>query len=148
MDTEQLNELAENYSEAELYQLDQFACQYAFGMPIPNALIAAGYGTRSLARGFELLRIPYVQARIDENRAWVKDKLVDNINTLLQQLDADRSFAYAQMNPSAAVAATNAKAKLLGLLDPDKSKQLPAKITIEWGTQESTPQDDVQGGAV
>ena len=112
--------------------LEQFASQYAFGQPIGRAVKLAGYGTSSATKGFELLQIPYVQECVDRTREWIKQRLADDINTLLMQLDQDRAFAYQMENPSAAVTATNSKAKLLGLLDPDKSNRIPAKITIEW----------------
>lgn len=136
------------YTEAELHMMDQFASQFAFGQPLGVACKAAGYGTTNIAKGFELLQIPYVQDRIDAIREWIKGRLVDDLNTLLMQLDQDRAFAYQNDNPSAAVAATNSKAKLLGLLDPDKDKKVPAKITIEW-SQESDVIDvkDITNGA-
>ena len=145
-----MNEVTKpEYSDAELHMMDQFASQYAFGVPIGQACKAAGYATTNIAKGFELLQIPYVQARIDAVREWIKVRLVDDINTLLMQLDQDRAFAYAQDNPSAAVAATNSKAKLLGLLDPDKEKKMPSKITIEWASDDDSIVDvkDVSNGA-
>src|SRR5262245_45209702 len=129
------------FSAAELHMMDQFAALYAFGNPLGKAVSMAGYGSSSTVKGFELLQIPYVQNKVNEVRTWIKQRLVDDIATLLTQLDQDRAFAYALDNPSAAVAATNAKAKLLGLLDPDKSKNLPAKITIEWDSSAT----DVKG---
>lgn len=136
IDTEAVTpSLEEGYSPAELHMMDQFASQYAFGQPIGQALKASGYGTINVAKGFELLQIAYVQARIDAVREWIKGRLVDDINTLLMQLDQDRAFAYQMENPSAAVSATNSKAKLLGLLDPDKEKRVPSKITIEWSSE-------------
>lgn len=140
---------AEGFSEPELHMMDQFANQYAFGQPLSVATRAAGYGTSNLSKGFELLQIPYVQARVDAIREWIKQRLTDDLNTLLMQLDQDRAFAYQQYNPSAAVAATNSKAKLLGLLDPDKDKKVPAKITIEWASDTGDIVDvkDVTNGA-
>ena len=127
--------LTDGYSEPELLMMDQFASLYAFGQPIAQAVRLAGYGTSSVVKGFELLQIPYVQMRVDAVREWIKGRLADDINSIITQLDQDRAFAYQQDNPSAAVSATNSKAKLLGLLDPDKEKKVPSKITIEWSTE-------------
>lgn len=129
--SEKIN-LTEGYSSSELYMMEQFANQYAFGLPIGRAVSHAGYGTNSTVKGYELLQIPFVQHVINQTREWIRGRLADDINSLLMQLDQDRAFAYQMENPSAAVTATNSKAKLLGLLDPDKSNRLPAKITIEW----------------
>jgi hypothetical protein len=110
-----------------------FASQYAFGMAIPEALLAAGYGSRSLTVGIGLLKDPLVQQTIDDTREWIKTKLVDNVNTILSSLDRDRDFAYHMKNPAAAVSATMSKAKILGLLDVDLNKNMPKKLTIVWG---------------
>ena len=116
----------------------QFASLYVFGMPIPKALIESGFGTRSLALGLQLLKDPIVQAAVNEQRDWIKGKLADNVNSLLEQLDRDRELAYLHENPSAAVSATMSKAKLLGLLDPDASAKVPKRIVIEWGDEADT----------
>jgi hypothetical protein len=137
------DDLGAGYSEPELQMMDQFAALYAFGNPIGRAVQLAGYGTSAVTKGFELLMIPYVQARVNLTREWIKDKLADNINTLLTQLDQDRAFAYLMDNPSAAVAATNSKAKLLGLLDPDKQNRIPSKVTIEWSSEDATDVKDI-----
>lgn len=110
-----------------------FAEAFSFGEPIGRALMAAGYSTRSINLGYSLLRDEEVQATILKSREWIKSKLVENTDTVLQQLQRDREFAYEQDNPSAAISATNSIAKILGLLDPDKVGKVPAKITIEWG---------------
>jgi hypothetical protein len=126
------------YSDAELDMMGQFANQFAFGMPLGQALLAAGYGTRNAAKAYELLRKPYVQGIINETREWIKGQLADNVQTLLQQLDQDREFAYKMENPAAAVSATNAKAKLMGLLDPQGDGKTPKKITIVWDDKEES----------
>jgi hypothetical protein len=113
-----------------------FASHYAFGMAIPEALLAAGFGSRSIAVGLQLLRKPHVEEHIDETRNWIKSKLVETQNTILQALDRDRDLAYVMKNPSAAVAATMAKAKVMGFLDPDANAKTPKKITIVWGEEE------------
>ena len=110
-----------------------FADAFSFGEPLGRALMTAGYSTRSITLGYQLLRDKEVQEIINRNREWIKLKLVENTDTVLQQLQRDRDFAYEQDNPSAAINATNSIAKILGLLDPDKSGKIPAKITIEWG---------------
>lgn len=120
-----------------------FAETFAFGETLSRSLIAAGYSTKSLNLAYQLLRDPEVQTIIATSREWIKVKLVENTDTVLQQLQRDRDFAYDQDNPSAAISATNSIAKILGLLDPDRAGKVPAKITIEWG--EGTDVADMVG---
>ena len=72
-------------------------------------------------------------ALVDAHREWIKSKLSSSLETVLQQLDRDREFAYELENPAAAVSATMHKAKLLGYVDT-VNKGVPAKITIEWAS--------------
>jgi phage terminase small subunit len=109
----------------------QFAALYCYGQTLPQALMGAGYGTRSLNTALSLLRDPYVLQCIADTREWINSKLADNANTILEQLERDRELAHTMENPSAAVAATMAKAKLLGLLELN-AKQ-PSKLVITWG---------------
>lgn len=109
-----------------------FAEAFSFGEPLGRSLMTAGYSSKSINLAYSLLRDPEVQEIIVKNREWIKAKLVENTDTVLQQLQRDREFAYEQDNPSAAITATNSIAKILGLLDADKTGKVPAKITIEW----------------
>jgi hypothetical protein len=113
-------------------RLTAFANAYACGQPIPEALVAAGYSTRSLTLGLSLLRNPVVEDIINTHREWVLSRQTETVKDILQQLDRDRDFAYMGNSPSTALAATMAKAKVLGMLDPTAMDKVPRKITIEW----------------
>lgn len=117
--------------EEEAIRLEQFAHNFAFGMPIKECLRAAGYSQTSVAFGMSLLKRPDVQAIIEEDREWIKGKLASSIDSIAQQLDRDREFAYQCENPSAAIQASMNKAKLLGFMDQN-DKNMPKKITIVW----------------
>jgi hypothetical protein len=116
--------------EADKFRLEQFCANYAFGVPIPQALRTAGYEVHSISFGHSLLRDPSSQVLIDAHRTWIKEKLTFSLEQVAQQLDRDREFAYQQENPAAAVSATMNKAKLLGYLE--QKGNVPKKITIEW----------------
>jgi hypothetical protein len=103
-------------------------------VPIPQALVSAGYEIHTIAFGYNLLRSQEAQDIVEEHRAWIREKLTSNLEHVAQQLDRDREFAYKCENPAAAVSATMNKAKLLGFMD-DKSGKVPKKITIEWGEE-------------
>jgi hypothetical protein len=116
--------------ESENIRFQQFVHSYAFGTPIKEALRNAGYKTVSVVFGMSLLKRPEAQAILDEDRDWMRSKLSSSIESIAQQLDRDRDFAYSMENPSAAVTASMNKAKLLGFMDTDKN--IPKKITIVW----------------
>ena len=115
----------------ESTRLKQFCASFAFGLPIPGALKAAGYEVHSVAFGYNLLRSSEAQAYVEEHRDWIRSKLTCTLESVVQQLDRDREYAYECENPAAAVSATMHKAKLLGFMAEDK--KVPRKITIEWG---------------
>lgn len=104
----------------ETIRLEQFCAQYAFGVPLTEALRTAEYEVTTAAFGYSLLKTPKAQALVDEHRKWLRSKVRDDIDVIAAQLDRDREFAYASNNPAAAGAATMNKAKLLGLLDPTR----------------------------
>lgn len=57
-----------------------------------------------------------VSRRLDELQAKAAAKVEVTVDTIAAQLDEDRAFAIKQGSPSAAVAASTAKAKLFGLM--------------------------------
>lgn len=120
-------------------RLDQFCALFAFGTPIPSALREAGYDVHSVSFGFNLMRGAAAQAKIDQHRRWIAEKVACSINEVVQQLDRDRELAWKTENPAAAVSATMAKAKLLGFMD--QSVNTPKRIIIEWqGDSDGVPQ--------
>jgi len=119
----------------EKLQAEQFAAQFAFGVGIPEALKSAGYEVHTISFGMSLLRQPEIMALVDGHRDWIKTKLAHSLETVIQQLDRDREFAYQTEQAGAAVSATMNKAKLLGYLESDQ-KGMPKKIVITWGEDE------------
>ncbi len=115
-------------------RLKVFAHAIAFGMPLRAAMIHSGYGTEHVSLAMQLLGDPSVQAIIDEDREWQKSKMAASREMLASQLDHDRGFAYQELNPAAAIAATLGKAKLYGFMDVNSSNKVPSKITIEWSS--------------
>jgi hypothetical protein len=112
-------------------RLEQFATLYALGTPIPEALKEAGFTTKSLSLGYRLLHDPLVIEIVDQTRQWAAEKLALSVNSVIEQLQRDRDFAYALSNPGAAIQASSMIARIIGALEP--SSRTPAKITIEWG---------------
>ena len=115
----------------EKIRMEQFAHNFAFGYPVKESLRAAGYSQTSAAFGMSLLKRADVQAIIEEDREWLRTKMVASLDSIAAQLDRDREFAYECENPSAAIQASMNKAKLLGFMD-NNDKNMPKKITIVW----------------
>lgn len=124
-----------NLSTAPDFQLEAFAHALAFGVPMSAALLQAGYEKPTTSLGFLLLKDARVAAIIEADRAWLREKLAASREAIAAQLDHDREFAYAEGNPSAAVAASLGKARIYGFMDVGSSNRAPSKITIEWGAE-------------
>ena len=122
------------------HMLEQFAHAVAFGVPVPQALQQAGYKNTTAALGYSLLKQPRVTDIIEEDKRWLREKMAASQEQIVAQLDNDRSFAYAMENAGAAVAATMAKAKVLGMADPHAVKGgAPKRVIIEWGDEDQDP---------
>jgi hypothetical protein len=113
-------------------RLEAFCANYVFGMPIPQALRQSGYELHTVSFGYSLLRSDHAQQLVEGHREFIKSRLSSSLETVIQQLDRDREFAYECENPGAAVSATMNKAKLLGFMDV--AAGVPKKITIEWSS--------------
>jgi len=98
-----------------------FALNVAKGVSHGDAYAAAGYHDKSGAGAAKLMRKPEVAARISELRAQIRARMKITVETIVMDLQEDRAFAYRCANPAAAITATMAIAKLLGLL-VDKSE--------------------------
>lgn len=127
-------------SSLEAYRLETFAHAVAFGVPIPQALLQAGYETHTVVLGAQLLRDEAVLKIIEDDRAWMREKMQVSQEQIISQLDRDRDFAYACENPNAAVAATMNKAKVFGIADPHAGKGAPKRVIIEWGDDDQDSQ--------
>lgn len=134
----------DNSGEDDRHQREAFAHAVAFGVPIPHALRQSGYVDTTPALGYYLLRDEAVTAIIDEDRAWMREKMKLSQEQIIAQLDNDRAFAYTCGMPAAAVAATMAKAKVAGMADPmGMQKGMPRRVIVEWGSDD----DDVVAAA-
>lgn len=112
-----------------------FAASFSMGVPILRALRQAGFEKANKALGLKLLQDPFVQAELERNLETLRNSLFQQREVVIAQLDEDRAYAYDTENAGAAVAATVAKAKILGLMDKPGEKNMPAKITVEWGNE-------------
>lgn len=137
--------LSEQYDVGTPEMRANYASLYAYGVAIPEALINAGYASRSLILGLKLLELEDVRAVIDQVRQHISSSMAAQKDDILSQLDRDRDFAYSIKNAAAAVSATMAKAKIMGLLDPDASTKVPRKILIEWGADDNLTPSSSQG---
>jgi hypothetical protein len=110
-----------------------FAAAFSMGVPIIRALRQAGYDRPNKAMGLKLLNDPFVQAELERNLETLRNSLFAQKEIIIAQLDEDRAYAYDTENPAAAVAATVAKAKILGLMDRANDTNMPKRIEITWG---------------
>jgi phage terminase small subunit len=94
-----------------------FAQKIAQGMTATAAYAAAGYrkhdGNAATLRGNQR-----ICARIDEILSEAAAHVEVTVKSIVFQLDEDREFARLHRQPSAAIAATMGKAKVVGLLNP------------------------------
>lgn len=114
--------------------MEQFAHLYAMGVPPPEALVEAGYGSRSNTLAWRLLHHPRVIELVDEARKYRNEKLSLKIDDVLSMLQRDRDFAYKMSNSAGAIQASSMIGKILGALDPNQ--KVPVRITMEWGAPE------------
>lgn len=131
--------VVESESDAlvDSHRRELFAHAVAFGVPAPQALQQAGYQNTTVALAYDLLKREDVAAIIAEDHAWLREKMQVSQAQIVAQLDNDRAFAYACENAGAAVAATMAKAKVVGIADPSAGKGAPKRVIIEWGSDDS-----------
>ena len=114
-----------------------FAATFSMGVPIVRALRQAGFDKPNKALGLKMLQDPFVQAELERNLETLRNSLFQQKEVIIAQLDEDRAYAYDTENAGAAVAATVAKAKILGLLEKPNEQNMPKKITVEWGNESS-----------
>jgi hypothetical protein len=115
-----------------------FAAAFAFGVPLVKAMRQAGFISPNKATAARLLANEYVKLELEKNFEILRSQLLQSREQVIAQLDEDREFAVMKENPAAAVAATVAKAKMLGFMNATAdNKNMPSKIMIEWG-EEST----------
>ena len=83
-----------------------------------------------------LLNVPSVSLAVEEGRREARERCQVTIESLTADLEQDRQLAHQASNPTAAVAATMAKAKLHGLADGERPQP-------EGGNLRTGPQPDV-----
>ncbi len=125
----------ERMEAEEVARMRIFAATFSMGVPIVRALRQAGFERPNKALGLKLLQDPFVQAELERNLETLRNSLFQQREVVIAQLDEDRAYAYDTENAGAAVAATVAKAKILGLMDRPGEKNMPSKITVEWGNE-------------
>jgi phage terminase small subunit len=100
---------------------EKFCQNIVAGMKHIDAYLAAGfidtYKGRSSELPGKLLKAPRIIQRIAQLRALQAMRLNITINTILLDLERARQIAEQDINPMAMIAATMAKAKLLGFLE-------------------------------
>lgn len=99
---------------------ERFAIFIAKGETLANAYRKAGYKTQSkdacTKNAGRLKNIDEVAVRIKELQNKAADNLGIDVDLIIAELDDARQLAIKQKHPAAAVGATIAKAKLLGLI--------------------------------
>ena len=125
----------ERMEQEDMARARIFAATFSMGVPLLRALRQAGFDRANKALGMKLLADPFVQAELERNLETLRNTLFQQKELILAQLDEDRSYAFDTENAGAAVAATVAKAKILGLMDKPGENNMPKKITVEWGTE-------------
>jgi hypothetical protein len=119
----------------EKYRREAFASFIASGMPSVKAMRNAGYINANRDLALSLLLEEDVKAMIRAQLDKIAETCLASKEMLVQELDFNREFAIEMENPAAAVAATVAKAKLMGYFENDKLNKVPNKIEITWGTE-------------
>ena len=94
---------------------ETFCQHHAAGKSCDESYRLAGYKP-DRHHAARLATYGHIVARIAELQGKAAQRAEVTIDTIAAQLDEDRALAYECKNPSAAVAATVAKAKLFGLM--------------------------------
>jgi hypothetical protein len=103
------------------------------GKTLEQAYAGAGYNPSKPAAS-RMAKMPDIVQRMKELHIGALNHSEVTLESIADQLDADRQLAYKQKNPSAAVAATMGKAKLYGLINEKSTVQVThnyAMMTIE-----------------
>ena len=126
-------------ARTEHYRQIAFVRGYASGKTLGRTLSAAGYTGRSESFALELLNMPNVQEEMEKTFQILRNLIAMSKEAIIAQLDEDRSFAYQQESPAAAINATVAKAKILGFLDKAETNRLPPSMELGWGALSKKP---------
>ena len=108
---------------------EQFVRALYKGLPAHGAYTEAGYSP-SRGNAARLRSNESVQKRLAELQGMAATSADVTVDTLVRELESARIVAMTQGNPSAAIAATIGKAKLLGLMVERKEKGAPGDFDI------------------
>ena len=92
---------------------ERFCQEFITDLSAKLAAERAGY-KQPHVKGAQLMAEDEVKARVAELQAKAAERNEITIDTMIQQIDDDRTFAREHKNPSAAVQASIAKAKISG----------------------------------
>ncbi len=92
---------------------ERFCREFITDQSLKHAAERSGY-KQPHVRGAQLMAVPEVKARVAELQAGVAKRKDITLDTMIDQIDDDRTFAREHNNPSAAVQASIAKAKISG----------------------------------
>jgi phage terminase small subunit len=110
---------------AELTRKQKLFVEYylANGLNASQAMISAGYSEDSaLQASYRMLRVPKVMAEINKSQNRTMKKLGYDQERLIKELEDAQKLAMETNNPSAHIKATEVKAKLLGMNEPEKKE--------------------------
>ena len=98
-----------------------------------KAARASGYSQRAAGNAaWRLLNTdPLVKAAVEEGRVALQERNEITVDSMIEQLDADRDFAVKVSNANAAVRASELKAKLAGLLVDRIDQRSVAAVKVE-----------------
>lgn len=110
-----------------------FAANYALGTPLIKSMRAAGFEKPLKQTAFKLLEDAFVREEIERNFKILQSSLLQGRELVIAQLDDAIEKAHNLDEMPSVIAGIVAKAKILGLLSQDQSKNMPNKIHVEWG---------------
>jgi phage terminase small subunit len=93
------------------------------GKTLEQAYAGAGYNPSKPAAS-RMAKMADIVQRMKELHVHALNRAEVTVESIAQQLDADRALAYKLKNPSAAVAASMGKAKLYGLITDRQAVQV------------------------
>lgn len=110
-----------------------FAANYALGTPLIKSMRVAGFERPSKQGAIQLLQDDFVKEEIEKAFVVLRSSLLQSRELIIAQLDDAIEMAHNLQEMPSVIAGIVAKAKVLGLMDKDNSKNMPNKITVEWG---------------
>lgn len=124
-----------------------FATAYASGLDMTKAAIFAGAPKRSASsRGSEMASRPRVQAAVAALRLEAAREAGLTPADVLRQVQEDRTLAYEQSAPAAAIRATELAARVAGLVGPRNDRQRITVRVVDYTGRQIADVDTESGG--